>query len=368
MRTHHVQASTFEFVSLVEGYSELRMRELARAWSSTPVYPQIFELDYLVLKDGSQDGVNREETRQVIDAVLTGSDVFVDEVFEVAQEYPMPDGDTVYLYRKRYHLDHDFAEDDYRDLARDVETLGRGSESIVFEVPEQIEVFARYYRGGGVPYPLPGQRPLDEEEASSTLGRMAAKHDLILAVFLGQEQVDPQRFVEQWLNRHGYPAMASWYGPVRLVAYGSPLPDERDVPARGIEARFGDSISLLGFTIDGQKAEPGQMLRVKLFWKAEDSVGEDYKVFVHLLDAEGQVVAQHDGRPVGGLNRTTEWVKGQATVDKHGILIPWEVSPGPYQLAVGMYDGDTGRRLSVSAEGQVVGDSLPLVEIHVGGS
>jgi 4-amino-4-deoxy-L-arabinose transferase-like glycosyltransferase len=368
MRTHHVQASTFELVSLVEGYSELRMRELARAWSSAPVYPQVFELDYLVFKDGSQHGVNREETRQIIDALLTGSSAFLDEVFEVAQEYPMPDGDTVYLYRKRYHLDHDFAEDDYRDLARDVETRETGSEAIVLEIPEQIEVFARYYQGDGAPYPLPDQRPLDEEEVTLTLESVAAKHDLILAVFVAEEQVDPHRFVEQWLNRHGYRAMASWYGPVRLVAYGSPLSDESDVPARGIEAQFGDSISLLGFTIDGQEAEPGQVLRIKLFWKAEDSLEEDYKVFLHLLDAEGQIVAQHDGRPVGGFNRTTEWVEGQTTIDRHGVLIPWEVSPGLYRLALGMYDADTGRRLYVSADGQVVGDSLPLAEIHIGGS
>jgi 4-amino-4-deoxy-L-arabinose transferase-like glycosyltransferase len=105
MKTHYVQASTFWLVSMVEGHGELRMRELARAWSSAPVYPQLLEVDYLVLKDGSQEGTNREETRELVDAILSGSCASVSEVFEVAQSYPLPDGDTVYLYAKKRDLD-----------------------------------------------------------------------------------------------------------------------------------------------------------------------------------------------------------------------------------------------------------------------
>jgi hypothetical protein len=101
MKTHYVQASTFWLVSMVEGYGELRMRELARAWSSDPVYPQLLEVDYLLLKDGSQEGTNREETRELVDAILRGSCPTVSEVYEVAQRYPLPDGDTVYLYRRK---------------------------------------------------------------------------------------------------------------------------------------------------------------------------------------------------------------------------------------------------------------------------
>ncbi len=368
MRTDHVQASTFELVSLVEGYSDLSMRELARAWSSTPVYPQLFEVDYLVLKDGSQGGINREETRELVDALLSGDSLFLSEVFEVAQQYPTPDGETVYLYRKKYHYDKEYSEEDYRTLAHDLEAIGRGSEAIILEIPEQIEVFARYYQGGGTPYPLPRQRPLDEDTTSLDLEAIAGNHDTILAVLMGEEQVDTAHFVEGWLDEHAYQAVASWYGPVRLMAYASPLAEEVDRPAHRIEARFGEFITLLGFTPDGEEAIPGQILRIKLFWEAHDSVEDDYKVFIHLLDAQGPIVAQQDSRPMGGSKPTSDWAEGEKIVDNHGVFIPWEVAPGQYQLVLGMYEANTGQRLSATADGEVVGDNLPLMQIRIEGS
>lgn len=365
MRTHHVQASTFELVSLVEGYSELTMRELARAWSSAPVYPQLFEVDYLVLKEGSQGGINREETIELVDALLSGSSPFLSEVFEVAQRYPMPDGDTVYIYRNKYHFDKEYSEDDYRTLARDLEAIGRGGEAIIFEIPEQIEVFARYYQGGGTPYPLPRQRPLDEDTTSLDLETIAANHDTIFAVLMAEEQVDAAHFVEGWLDQHAYQAVASWYGPVRLMAYASPLAEEGDRPAHRIEAGFGEFITFLGFSLHGEEARSGQILRIKLFWKADDSVEKDYKIFLHLLDAEGQIVAQQDSRPVGGSRPTTDWVEGETIADNHGAFIPWETPTGDYQLVLGMYEPRTGERLSVMSHGEVVGDTLPLTLIRI---
>ncbi len=365
MKTHYVQASTLELVYLVEGYSELRMRELARAWSSAPVYPQLFEVDYLVLKDGSQGGVNREETRELVGSILSGSSPFPSEVFEVAQQYALPDGDTVYLYRKKYHLDVEHNKDDYRALADAVEAIGRGDEAIIFEIPEQIEVFAHYNQGGGTPYPLPRQRPLDEDTTSLDLETMVANHDTIFAVLVAEEQVDAGHFVEGWLNRYAYRALTSSYGPVRLMAYASPLAEEGDRPANRIEAGFGEFITFLGFSLHGEEARWGQILRIKLFWKADDSVEKDYKIFLHLLDAEGQIVAQQDSRPVGGSRPTTDWVEGETIADNHGAFIPWETPTGDYQLVFGMYEPLTGERLSLMSHGEVVGDTLPLTLIRI---
>jgi len=365
MNTHHVQASTFELVSMVEGYSELTMRELARAWSDAPVYPQLFEMDYLVLKDGSQKGVNREETIELVPIILSGKSPFLSEVFEVAQQYPLPDGDTAYLYRKKFHLDEEYRDDDYRALAYDLEALGRGDEAIIFEIPEQIEVFARHYRGSGTPYPLPRQHPLPENATVLELETIAADHDMIFALLCQEEQVDPGHIVESWLNRRGYPALSSWYGPVRLVAYASPLATDSDDFSYYVQARFGDTITLLGYDLHSEEARPGQILRVTLFWKADDLVQEDYKVFVHLLDAQGQVLAQHDSQPVGGSMPTSSWPVGETVSDNHGVVVPRGMPSGEYRLVLGMYDPQTGRRLSIVRTGEPAGDSLLLAHIGV---
>ncbi len=43
---------------------------------------------------------------------------------------------------------------------------------------------------------------------------------------------------------------------------------------------------------------PGQTLLFHLYWQAEAATATDYQVFNHLLDAEGNLVAQIDGPPL----------------------------------------------------------------------
>jgi hypothetical protein len=188
---------------------------------------------------------------------------------------------------------------------------------------------------------------------------------MIFALLCQEEQVDPGHFVENWLNRRGYPALSSWYGPVRLVAYASPLATDSDDFSHYVQARFGDAITLLGYDLHSEEARPGQILRVTLFWKADDLVQEDYKVFVHLLDAQGQVLAQHDSQPVGGSMPTSSWPVGETVSDNHGVVVPRGMPSGEYRLVLGMYDPQTGRRLSIVRTGEPAGDSLLLAHIGV---
>jgi hypothetical protein len=70
-----------------------------------------------------------------------------------------------------------------------------------------------------------------------------------------------------------------------------------------VNASFEDGIQLLGsyVTINGapqaERAGPGQWLRVTLWWSAAGPITRDYKVFVHAVDAQGQMAAQHDSLP-----------------------------------------------------------------------
>jgi hypothetical protein len=55
----------------------------------------------------------------------------------------------------------------------------------------------------------------------------------------------------------------------------------------------------------------GQSFPITLVWKATTTPSVSYTVFVHLLDASGQVVAQSDALPFGGNRPTTGWVAGE---------------------------------------------------------
>jgi 4-amino-4-deoxy-L-arabinose transferase-like glycosyltransferase len=364
MKTPYVQASTFEVVSMERNYSELTMRELARAWSNAPVYPQLFELDYLVLKDGSQEGINREETREIVDALLGGDSPFLSEVFEVARRYPLPDGETVYLYRKKYHLT-EYTEDDYEALAQDVASMGKDGEAIIFERAEQIDVFARHYQGSAEPYPLPRQVPLDRDATILELENLAASRDVIFAVLWQEEQVDPGHLVEDWLNRHAYRAMTSWYGAARLAVYAAPLSPGGRTQSYSAAAHFGPDIILTDYTLDTTKATAGQILRITLDWLAEGVPQKDYKIFLHLLDADDRIVGQHDSAPVGGSMPTANWRAGESIADNHGVMVQKGTPPGEYRLVLGMYEPETGERLSVARAGEPTCDSLSLARVVV---
>jgi hypothetical protein len=75
----------------------------------------------------------------------------------------------------------------------------------------------------------------------------------------------------------------------------------------------------------------------------------NYQVFVHLLDAQGNKVAQRDGQPVQWLRPTSTWQPGEELADRYGLWLPETFPTGSYTVAVGLYDPVTGQRLPVSA-------------------
>jgi hypothetical protein len=86
---------------------------------------------------------------------------------------------------------------------------------------------------------------------------------------------------------------------------------------------------------------------VALPQQAPAPADQDYTVFVHLLDAEGQKVAQRDSQPCDGACPTSHWQPGQICVDRHSLDLPAEAPPGPYRLAAGLYLAESGERAAV---------------------
>src|SRR5205823_5914047 len=66
-------------------------------------------------------------------------------------------------------------------------------------------------------------------------------------------------------------------------------------PGQVANVRFGGTIDLTGFTLPRSDARPGETFPVVLFWSERQAVEQNYSVFVHIADATGKPVAQHDG-------------------------------------------------------------------------
>jgi 4-amino-4-deoxy-L-arabinose transferase-like glycosyltransferase len=151
-------------------------------------------------------------------------------------------------------------------------------------------------------------------------------------------------------------------GPVRVVrSSAAPVP----VPAHPHEANLGNQVRLLGFDLAGQP-RPGQGLQLILFWQALAPMDQDYMVFVHLVGKQGKIWTQRDSQPVSGFYPTYQWEPGEFVRDPYDLAIPEEIPAGEYTLIVGIYQPETGQRLTVlGGDGQVLGDSVRLQTLLV---
>jgi hypothetical protein len=117
--------------------------------------------------------------------------------------------------------------------------------------------------------------------------------------------------------------------------------------AEPVGAEVGDAIRLLGYEMVDDTLSPGAAFDVKLYWKAEGYLTEHYIVFVHLLNAKGDLVASHDGPPFDGRYPTQAWLPGDVVPDVHPLVLDSDVPPGEYKLQVGMYHWPSLERLPV---------------------
>ncbi len=111
---------------------------------------------------------------------------------------------------------------------------------------------------------------------------------------------------------------------------------------RPVEADFGP-ISLLAYEV--LEREDGG-LNLILHWRCLERMETNYTVFVHLLDAEGNIVAQGDSPPVQGHYPTTMWTVGEIVRDEHPLVGSPEALTQGVRFAVGWYSAQ-GDRLEI---------------------
>jgi hypothetical protein len=118
-------------------------------------------------------------------------------------------------------------------------------------------------------------------------------------------------------------------------------------PSDAIEtnAVYGNRLRLLGY----QLRRDGHELHVTLYWRSEQRMVTDYKIFVHVLDLQTKrPVAQDDAPPRRGTYRTPFWPPAETVRDSFSISLR-DVPPGTYGVAVGVYDPTTMERLPLVA-------------------
>jgi hypothetical protein len=149
-----------------------------------------------------------------------------------------------------------------------------------------------------------------------------------------------------------------------LVAGQIQAMDEGKI-ANPLDAQLGERVQLLGYDLNIQQIKNDPTLQVTLFWKAVETIPEDYTVFVQILDESGMLVAQRDNQPVEGTYPTSIWKTGAIIPDSYLVPIPTQLLSGDYRLIAGMYLYPSLERLPVVQDGQSGKDFVDVAVIPV---
>jgi hypothetical protein len=139
---------------------------------------------------------------------------------------------------------------------------------------------------------------------------------------------------------------SEWLGEVEIGSVERLEALPRDV--QPVNASFGELARFAGYSLPQSTFHTGEDVAITLYWQAIRSGGDDYTVFVHILNTDGRLIGQHDGVPADGRRPTGGWVEGEYIADTHLVVFRDPAYSGPATIEVGLYDPQTGQRLELA--------------------
>lgn len=124
---------------------------------------------------------------------------------------------------------------------------------------------------------------------------------------------------------------------------------------------LGNQFDFLGYEWLSKGFAPGGQVDLLTYWRVRGPLDGRRKIFVHLLDAQGQVRGGHDGLDAGLSNLRT----GDVIVQLHRFWVAADAQSGEHQVELGLYDLATEQRLAVFEDGTPVADRLLLGAVEV---
>ncbi len=140
-----------------------------------------------------------------------------------------------------------------------------------------------------------------------------------------------------------------------------------DKIAHPLHINFDHKLWLEGYDIAAPTPlKPGDTFRLTLYWRAQQVMDKDYKVFNQSYYGNGTMVAQKDGYSVCDREPTTTWSPGKLLTDIYDIPVADDAPAGVYPLYAGMYLEQTQARLPVVDEaGKTVDNQAHVADLHI---
>ena len=107
-----------------------------------------------------------------------------------------------------------------------------------------------------------------------------------------------------------------------------------------VNADLEGKVTYLGLDIDTDKITPGKPFTLTHYWKVNEPVGNDWRVFVH-LEAPGNKGSHlnADHVPIGGKYPVASWKKGDIIRDIHKVSVPASWKAPAVEFYTGIWKG-----------------------------
>jgi hypothetical protein len=250
---------------------------------------------------------------------------------------------------------------DVLELAEDLNTAADSNDVILLDRALYTDIFINYQKSATTIVTLPYatvefvtdenvNAPIEKQIGIGTLTALnwLPGHYNSAWLVASSSLFEPNMFrpIERYLAFRYFPAQEITVSPraraIRYLPYVAP-DGESGIP---VNAVFDDRLELVGFDLpagDTVTAQTG--LPVSLVWQVLEPLDVDYNIGLLLMDSNGVVQADHNGPPQGTFGKMSAWQTGITYRDNHGL---WNLQPGEYQLALAVYNWQTGERLKLA--------------------
>lgn len=123
-----------------------------------------------------------------------------------------------------------------------------------------------------------------------------------------------------------------------------------------LPVRFGDAADLIGYQIITSTTD--HTTSILTYWRATKSITTPVELFIHAVNADGQIVTQHDGFGASAFG----WHGGDLIAQLSRLDIPANV--GPLWLELGLYNPDSSERLPIMVDNREVDRRLLLTSLE----
>ncbi|MDW8099833.1 MAG: glycosyltransferase family 39 protein [Anaerolineae bacterium] len=236
-------------------------------------------------------------------------------------------GDVASLYR--YYADPAYSKTlGWRELAAALDRLSAGMPAeMVRLVDNRPDPTLWYYYTGPVPHGTLPPAAYDREGAKQEVAAWVQSGVQRVVLAMKTSKGWDEDGIAQAVLSERFALIAEMPVGVWTVQVYVRPPQEMTP----IHVAFANGLTLVEASVQPSRLAPGGVLAVHLRWRGTaNALRGSEKIFLHLVDADGALVAQTD-RPFG----VTEL---QMSTVSYGILLPNILPPGEYRLLVGLYD------------------------------